>query len=422
MTKYLLSLLPILAIASNIEMSHSILKPLGKVVHTNAKITQLSNQKQEIVSRLSGHVEAFYVKAGEHVNSRDKVALIESIALSKLSADYLALKAQMIPAQRQVNSTRKLYKKGLSSKNTLTTAELTLETLRSQKNALASQLHTLGIDASSLTTATDKLILYAHAEGTVGKILVSLHSNVDAQTPLMTLVQNSGYYATAFLSVDDAMQINPKTTGNIFINKQAYPCYFIQLLPTIDEETQRAKVRFRIEKSPKNLLLGTFTQMDIALPSQQKAVMVKKSALTLYQGEWVVFVEAHHDEEMHEDEEKHKAHAHEAEHNEERHDEPHKEDVYDKDIHTEHDHTEDHSDEKHSEEKHETDEEDTHEGHGDDAHEEEVPYKAKVIEIIAYNGDEVAIKGLNAGEEYVSEGVYFVKSMLLKSSLGGHGH
>lgn len=388
MTKYLLSFLPILAMASQIEMSHATLKPWGKIVHTNAQITQLSNQKQEIVSRLSGHVEAFYVKAGEAVNSGDKVALIESIALSKLSADYLALKAQMHPAQRQVNSIRKLYKKGLSSKNELTSVELTLETLRSKKNALASQLQALGINTKQLTKATDKFILYAHEQGIVGKISVALHSNVDAQTPLMTLVQNSAYYATAFLNVDDAMQIDNNTTGTIHINKATYPCHFIQLLPTIDEETQRAKVRFSIDNSPKNLLLRTFTQIDIALPSTTKEIMIKKSALTLFQGEWVVFVEAHHEE--HDAEEKHDTHEHV--------------------IH-----------EEEEEEHHE--EEETHEKeHEHDAHEEEAPYKAQVIEVIAYNGDEVAVKGLLEGEEYVSNGVYFVKSMLLKSSLGGHGH
>ena len=61
-------------------------------------------------------------------------------------------------------------------------------------------------------------------------------------------------------------------------------------------------------------------------------------------------------------------------------------------------------------------EEEGHEEH------EKAPYAAKVVEVIAYNGDNVAIKGLKAGEEYVSDGIYFVKSMILKSSLGEHGH
>lgn len=406
MTKYLLLLLPILAFSNQIKVEHTIIKPLGKMVQTNAQITQLSDQKQQIVSRLSGHVETYYVKAGEHVKNGDKVVLIESIALSKRTADFLALKAQMRPAQAQVNTTRTLYKKGLASKNQLSSHTIALETLRSQKNALASQLQTLGIDTDKLTKATDKFTLYAHADGVVGKILISLHANVDAQTPLMTLVQQNGYYATAFLSMAEAMQVNTQTKGWIHLAGKTYLCHFVQLLPTIDEETQRAKVRFSIEDSPTHLLLGAFTQMDISLAVQQDAVMVKKSAISLYKGNWVVFVEkeheTHHDK-VHEDEDG----------------------LHIEDAHAGHDHSKEHT--AHKEEKHE--EHDAHEErekedeHGHDEHEEEeAPYEAKVVQIIAYVGEYVAVKGLEAEQEYVSDGVYFVKSMLLKSSLGGHGH
>jgi len=114
--------------------------------------------------------------------------------------------------------------------------------------------------------------------------------------------------------------------------------------------------------------------MDVALTPQEAQVMVKKSALTLFQGEWVVFVPKHHEEEHHND----KAHEHDE----------------DEDEHAKHAHEAD----------------------------EEIPYEAQVVEVIAYAGEEVAIKGIEAGTEYVSNGVYFVKSMLLKSALGEHGH
>jgi len=107
--------------------------------------------------------------------------------------------------------------------------------------------------------------------------------------------------------------------------------------------------------------------------------MVKKTALSLFKGEWVVFTEKEHEEE--------------------------------KSSHDEHDHNA-HKDEAEHE----------GEGHEEQEEHEEAPYTAKVVEIIAYVGDDVAIKGLKANEEYVSEGVYFVKSMILKSSLGEHGH
>ncbi len=369
MTKYLLFLLPLWAFSNEISISHAQMKPLGKIVKTNAQITQLSDQKQEIVSRLPGHVENYFVTTGQKVKKGEKVVLIESISLSKMSAEYVALRQQVKAAREQLEVTKKLYKKGLASQNELNQKIIALEKILAKQNALVSQLKSLGIKASDLKEATDKFVLYAHASGVVGEIFVPLHSNVNAEDALMSIVNRSHYYAVAYMRINDAMKITSKTTGFVTIANKQYPVHFVQLLPNIDEETQRAKVLFIMMKYPKNILIHAFTQIDISLEPYQNAVMIKKSALSLFQGEWVVFVETH------EDEKEGKADTHPKKGNSER------------------------------------------EGDNDEA-EEEVPYAPKVVQIIAYNGDEVAIKGLKPNEEYVSDGVYYVKSMLLKSAIG----
>ncbi len=387
-----LVLLPIFALADQITMAHAVKKPLGKIVRTNAQITQLSDQKQKIVSRLPGHVEKYFVTTGQQVKKGDKVALIESIALSKMSATYVALRQQAKAAREQLSTAKSLYKKGLTSQNDLNQMIIEIEDVLSRQSALASQMQSLGIKASELTTATDQLTLYAHADGIVGQIFVPLHSNVNAEDPLMSIVNQSAYYAIAYLGMDDAMKVDQKTTGFVSVAGKKYPAHFVQLLPTIDEETQRAKVLFMMIKNPKNMLINAFTEMDISLAPFTEAVMVKKSSLSLFQGEWVVFTETEHKGEEHEAEEAHGHDEHESAH----------------------EHEEDHD------EAHEEGEE--HEGHGGHEEHEEAPYAPKVVKIIAYNGDEVAVEGIKAGEEYVSDGVYFVKSMILKSSLGEHGH
>jgi biotin carboxyl carrier protein len=398
MTKTLLFLLPILVFSNPISMEHAKLKPMGKIVKTNAQITQLSDQKQKIVSRLPGHVESYFVKTGEQIKKGDKVALIESIALSKMSAEYMSLRQQGKAAKEQLATAKKLYKKGLTSQNELNQNIIEIEDVLAKQNALESQMKSLGIDASKLTGATDKFILYAHADGVVGEIFVPLHSNINAEDKLMSVVNQNGYYAIAYLGLKDAMKVSDKTTGFVTVSGNKYPAHFVQLLPTIDEETQRAKVLFMMMKNPKNILINTFTEMEISLAPYTEAVMVKKSALTLFQGEWVVFVESHHEGEEHEGEE---AHGHE-----------------DHDDHAK----EEEAHENESDHAHKEGEEHDDEGHGEHEEHEEAPYEPQVVEIIAYNGDDVAIKGLKAGEEYVSDGVYFVKSMILKSSLGEHGH
>jgi len=429
MTKYFLLLLPLLGFSSAIKVEHAQLKPLGKIIKTNAQITQLSNQMQEIVSRLTGHLEQYYVQVGQEVKAGEKVALIESIELSKMTAEYLALIQQEKAAQIQKNATMKLHQKGLSSQNDLSNAIIALEGIRSKQNALASQLKSLGLDPLKLTKATDKFIIYAHADGVVGKIIAPLHSNVDAQTLLMTLVNQSGYYATAYVSMKHTFHVNKDTKGWVNIAGKNYDASFVQLLPNIDEETQRAKVLFSITNSPENLLLGAFTEIDISFAPTRNVVMVKKSALTLFNGEWVVFTQKEHENtEHHEEKSDHDHDKEEATHDEHGHKETYSETETGHEGHSGHDehaheaHTEDSGHANHEDEagdkKH--DEKEGHGGH--DEHEDEAPYEANVVKIIAYVGDEVAIEGLKVGAEYVSDGVYFVKSMLLKSSLGEHGH
>ncbi len=364
MTKTLLFLLPLLGFASAIKVEHAQLQPLGKMVQTNAQITQLSDQQQTIVSRLAGHLESYYVTPGQHVSKGDKVVLIESIELSKMTAEYLALNKQLDAAKIQKNTAMTLHKKGLASQNDVSNAIIALENIRAQQNTLASQLTSLGLQPKTLSKPTDKFVLHAHADGVVGMILAPLHTNVTAQTELVTLVNQSAYYAIAYLAVKDAMNVNKDTKAWITVAGTSHPASFVQLLPNIDQETQRAKVLFNIDDSPKNLLLGAFNEIDISLAPTHDVVMIKKSALTLFQGEWVVFVPKAVSQQPKEKESK-----------------------------------------------------DT-----DDEEEEEetlvVPYAPQVVKILAYVGDNIAIEGLENNQAYVSQGVYRIKSMLLKSSLG----
>jgi RND family efflux transporter MFP subunit len=325
MIKYLFLLLPLLGWAEQITLAHAQIKPLGKIIQTNAEITQLSDQKQKIVSRLPGHVEAYYVKAGEDVKKGDKVALVESIQLSTMTAEYMALKQQAKAARTQLATAKKLYKKGLNSQNELNQNIIDIENVLAKQSALESQMQSLGINVKALTGATDQFILYAHADGVVGEIFIPLHSNVDAEDSLMSIVKQNAYYTIAYLGLEDAMKVNVKTTGFVTVADKKYPAHFVQLLPTIDEETQRAKVLFKIENSPKNLLLGTYVEMEISLAPYRDALMVNKSALTLFQGEWVVFVEAEH-------EEKNEAHDQVADQSQDEHNKHNKHDEHEKET------------------------------------------------------------------------------------------
>ncbi len=332
-------------------------KSFGKVLRTNAKVVQLSSQKQRIVSRLGGHLEAYHVKPGSRVKRGDAIATLKSLRLSRMSARYLSLKKELAAAKQKLATIRSLYKKGLASRTDVSREEMNAAQVEANLNALKTELESLGIEPKKLKKPTDTLEVRAHADGVVSELLVPLHTNVDSNTPIVTIVTSRGYYAIAYLDPADALHLRGPVDGVLKLGGVSYPCRSLYLLPEVDEETQRAQLIFAIEKHDPPLLLNAYGEMDVDLPPLKSHTAVKRAGLTMFGGEWVVFVPA---QEIGE-----------------------KESV------------------KADEERHET-----------------PPYEPRVVEIEAQFGDWVAVDGIRPGEKYVADGVYFVKSMLLKNEIG----
>jgi hypothetical protein len=169
--------------------------------------------------------------------------------------------------------------------------------------------------------------------------------------------------------------------GSITYGKEEYKMHITQILPNIDQQTQKMTVLSTLDKPVNNLFVNTFLDSKLFLGKGKSYLTVKKSALSFFNNEWVVFVPKHHEETR-----RGGAMSPPDTHNEKEHEEEHK-------------------------------------GHGHDEHEEEeVPYNIKVVKILKKFDKYVAIEGLKEHQDYVSDKSYYIKSLLLKSSLGGHGH
>jgi len=376
MTKKLLTTLTLGAslFASEIPLAHVEMHNFNKSVALNAQVIQLANAEQSITSLVSGHLEKYFVKPAQKVKEGERVALLESIVVSKMSANYIALKKQLIAVSKNYEATKNLYAKGMTSMQELNNQEIKKSEINSQLTALESQLETLGINAKKLTKATANFILYAHSDGTVSSLVKPLHSSVGTDEPVISIVKNQAYYIKSFLPLEYATKV--KEGDKIVVNyaDKEIITHVTQILPKIDEITQRVVVLSSVDEKVENLFINTYLKSTVYFGEASPHLAVKKSALSFFNNEWVVFVpnEEGHDE-----------------HEEEGHDE--------------------HNGDEHKEK--------GHGGHGD--HEEEkAPYTLEVVKIITEDNDYVAIEGLSEGEEYVSEKSYYVKSMILKGSLG----
>jgi len=351
--------------AVEIPTQHAQQRTFGKTVELNAQIIQLSNASQSVMSVVGGHIEKYYVKAGESVKKGQKIVLIESITLSKMTAEYLSLKKQFIAQEKNFNAVSKLYEKGMTSMSNLNDQSMKKDALLAKLNALNSQLNTLGIETVKLKKASSNFILYAHSDGVVSSILQSLHTSVKDDTPIISLVKNQAYYVKSFLPLKYANKVKVGQKIVIEQNGKNISSHITQILPTVDKSTQRIVLLSSVDENVFNLYINAYTKATLYFQAKEKYVGVPKTALSFFKNEWVVFVKEHHEEE--------------------------------------------HEEDKHKEGEHEEDS-------------EEAPYEVRVVKVIAQDENYVGIKGLAVGEEYVSDKSYYVKSMMLKSSLGGHGH
>jgi len=342
-----------------------------KEIQLNAKVVQLSNAKQAIMAQVSGHIEKYFVKPNQKIKKGQKIALLQSTKLSELTAEYIATKRQNYALLKTYQANKNLYKKGLISSQELSTQSVQKDAMFSRLSTLKSTLQTLGIDTDTLKKASSDYILYAHSDGVVSKLLQPLHAVVDKEEQIISIIQEQAFYIESYLPLKYIQKVK---IGDKLVAKsgdESIVTKVNQILPKVDEKSQRVVLLSQVEQKTDALYIGAYIPVTLYSSQAKEYIAVKKSALSFFNNEWVVFIPK---EEHHEDD------------------------------HDKHD--------KHDEE---------HEDEHDDDH-EEVPYAVKVVEVVAKDETFVGVRGLKEGEEYVADKSYFIKSMLLKSSLGGHGH
>jgi len=344
---FIFSVLELMAVEIPTEIATS--RAFGKSVEFNAKIVQLGNAQQSITSLIDGHIEKYFVKPGQKVKSGQKIALIDSITLSQMSADYISLQEQFKALEKNYSATKKLYDGGMASMQDLNRQSIEKNAMLSKITALESQLKTLKIDSTKLKRATAEYILYAHSDGTVFELLQPQHSGVNANTPIVSIVKDKAFFVKSYLPLRYASLVKVAQRAVIYVNDRTVVTHVTQILPQLDEITQRIIVLSSIDENIDNIFVNTYVPLTLYFDAKEKYVAVKKSALSFFNNEWVVFV-------------------------------PEKEQ--------------------------------------DEDDEEKFPYSIRVVEIITQDNEFTAVKGLEVGEEYVSDKSYYVKSSLLKSSLG----
>ena len=348
-------------------------RTFSESISTNSQVVQLSSAKSSLMARLGGKILNYHIKEGDSVKKGQLIATIDSLELASLITELEGLKKQLTVVQKNYNITNKLYKIGVESLQKLNLQAEEKMVITNQIEAIKSKLSLVKGRKGS------QYRVYAQSRGRVEKILAPIHSVVNGNEPLVSIIKGKeSFLIKSFIPLKYATKIRVGQKGSITYGEEEYQMHITQILPNIDQQTQKMTVLSSLDKPVNNLFVNTFLDSKLFLGKGKSYLTIKKSALSFFNNEWVVFVPEHHEEH-----EKHESHKEEEHH----------------------------------------DEKEEHKGHGHDEHEEEeVPYNIKVVKILKKFDKYVAIEGLKEHQDYVSDKSYYIKSLLLKSSLSGHGH
>jgi len=350
-----------------------------ETITVNSKIVQLSSAKENIMARLGGQVVKYLVQQGQNVNRGQAIAVIESLELSKLSSELKLLRKQLVVHNKNYKILKSLFTKGLESMEKVNREERERDETASKIESIKSQLTMLGV--SSKGAIKSSYTVYAQGSGKVSKILLPTNSVVNANTPLVSIVKGgSSFLVKSYVPMNYVSDVKVGQEGKLLYGGKNYKMHISQILPELDEQTQQIVVLSSLDEPVTNLFVNAYVDSKLSIGEPKSYLSVKKSALSFFNNEWVVFVPEHHESR--------------------RGGAMSPPDAHDENEHDDHD------------------EEEYHDEH----EEEEVPYDIKVVKILKQNEQWIAIEGLDEHEDYVSDKSYYIKSLLLKSSLGGHGH
>jgi len=301
-----------------VEMSVSAQQHIGMQV-AEAALTQLNEYLratgtvQPIDSRLGvvgplsrGRIVEVRAKIGDRVGSGQTLAIFDNIEAGELlsreqsaRADLERLKAQLIPAVRQVERSRRLADIGAGAEKDFESSKAEKEgieaDIRSQESlieGISQRLHRFGVSDSN-SRATFLTPLKAPFSGVITKAQASPGDTVDAGQEVFTVADLTQVWVQAEVYEKDLGRI--RVGQSAFITVDTYPDHPFEgrvsyIGDTLDPQTRTTRVRCEVSNHDLRLKTDMFANIELPTKFSKQAIAVASAALQVVEGKNVVFI------------------------------------------------------------------------------------------------------------------------------------
>jgi membrane fusion protein, heavy metal efflux system len=264
-------------------------------------IVEPNAYKRVVVTPIAaGRVVRIVAELGARVVRGQTIAQIYSPELAEAQATYVAARAALGAHDRELARTTKLAQIGSASREELERVEAEHTGRRAAVESASSRLTLLGLSNSAIeqlgtghaTSAT--LDVPAPLTGVVTERSANVGLNVDATTPLLTIVDLSSVWVVADVYEKDFSRIlvgaaatitTPAYPGVTLVGRVSY------IDPRVSPETRTAKARIEVPNARQDLRLGMLAEVSLAGSASGAAVVqIPRSAVQQVADRSVVYV------------------------------------------------------------------------------------------------------------------------------------
>ena len=301
-----------------VEMSVSAQQHIGMVV-APAALTQLTeylratgtvqpiDNRVGVVGALArGRIVEVRAKVGDRVEAGQTLAIFDNIEAGELlsqeqsaRADLERLKAQLIPAARQLERSRRLADIGAGSEKDYESSKAEKEeidaNIRSQQaliDGIRQRLRRFGI-ADDSPRGTFLTALKAPFSGVVTKAQVSPGDVVDAGRDVFTVADLSRVWVQAEVYEKDLGRIRVGQSAFITVDtysNQSFEGKVAYISDVLDPQTRTAHVRCEVGNRDMRLKTDMFANIELPTKLSKQAIALPASALQEVEGKNVIFI------------------------------------------------------------------------------------------------------------------------------------
>lgn len=268
-------------------------KQLTASLKANGVLRVPNQNKAQINSVYPGVIRTLLVQPGNAVTKGQVIATVANPQFIITQEEYLSLTPKTTLAQQEVTRQQELIQGNAGALKNLQAAESNLRAMQTRKLSLEEQLRLMGINPASLTGGRLISVISVRSpiNGVVSNVTVKIGSYVDANTPILDLVDNSQLHLDLFVYEKDLSKLKENQTIHFTLTNnpgKEYDAQIYSLGSSFEDESKAVSVHALVKGDKQGLIDGMNITALISL-EHITAPAVPTDAIVTIQGQDFIF-------------------------------------------------------------------------------------------------------------------------------------